>query len=437
MSTLTLRHTGLLAAARAAVLASRGIAASASDALRREQVASLLARVRAEGDAVLYELAQRFDGVQLDSLEVPRERIAAALERVSGPVRAALESAAEHLRLAHLAQRPSEVCVEVAPGITVGRRPDAIGRVGIYAPGGLAAYPSSVLMAAIPARVAGVAEVVLCSPPAANGDGAPSDLVLAAAAIAGVDRVFALGGAGAIAAMAYGTASVPAVDRIVGPGNGWVAEAKRQVAGWVPIDAPAGPSEVLVIADATAGVAGIARELVAQAEHDPEACSLAVLVGRDAGPVRDALAREVASTPRADVVRAALAAQGGVLVAASLDEAIAFANDYAAEHLALHVEDPDAVFARLRSAGAVFLGESSAVAFGDYASGGNHVLPTAGAGRAWSGLSVLEFIRWTSWQRVTPAGAARLAEVTAILADAEGLPAHAAAARAWGASGCA
>lgn len=437
MSTLTLRHTGLLAAARAAVLASRGIAASASDALRREQVASLLARVRAEGDAVLYELAQRFDGVQLDSLEVPRERLAAALERVSGPVRAALESAAEHLRLAHLAQRPSEVCVEVAPGITVGRRPDAIGRVGIYAPGGLAAYPSSVLMAAIPARVAGVAEVVLCSPPAANGDGAPSDLVLAAAAIAGVDRVFALGGAGAIAAMAYGTASVPAVDRIVGPGNGWVAEAKRQVAGWVPIDAPAGPSEVLVIADATAGVAGIARELVAQAEHDPEACSLAVLVGRDAGPVRDALAREVASTPRADVVRAALAAQGGVLVAASLDEAIAFANDYAAEHLALHVEDPDAVFARLRSAGAVFLGESSAVAFGDYASGGNHVLPTAGAGRAWSGLSVLEFIRWTSWQRVTPAGAARLAEVTAILADAEGLPAHAAAARAWGASGCA
>lgn len=437
MSTLTLRHTGLLAAARAAVLASRGIAASASDALRREQVASLLARVRAEGDAVLYELAQRFDGVQLDSLEVPRERLAAALERVSGPVRAALESAAEHLRLAHLAQRPSEVCVEVAPGITVGRRPDAIGRVGIYAPGGLAAYPSSVLMAAIPARVAGVAEVVLCSPPAANGDGAPSDLVLAAAAIAGVDRVFALGGAGAIAAMAYGTASVPAVDRIVGPGNGWVAEAKRQVAGWVPIDAPAGPSEVLVIADATAGVAGIARELVAQAEHDPEACSLAVLVGRDAGPVRDALAREVASTPRADVVRAALAAQGGVLVAASLDAAIAFANDYAAEHLALHVEDPDAVFARLRSAGAVFLGESSAVAFGDYASGGNHVLPTAGAGRAWSGLSVLEFIRWTSWQRVTPAGAARLAEVTAILADAEGLPAHAAAARAWGASGCA
>lgn len=437
MSTLTLRHTGLLAAARAAVLASRGIAASASDALRREQVASLLARVRAEGDAVLYELAQRFDGVQLDSLEVPRERLAAALERVSGPVRAALESAAEHLRLAHLAQRPSEVCVEVAPGITVGRRPDAIGRVGIYAPGGLAAYPSSVLMAAIPARVAGVAEVVLCSPPAANGDGAPSDLVLAAAAIAGVDRVFALGGAGAIAAMAYGTASVPAVDRIVGPGNGWVAEAKRQVAGWVPIDAPAGPSEVLVIADATAGVAGIARELVAQAEHDPEACSLAVLVGRDAGPVRDALAREVASTPRADVVRAALAAQGGVLVAASLDEAIAFANDYAAEHLALHVEDPDAVFARLRGAGAVFLGESSAVAFGDYASGGNHVLPTAGAGRAWSGLSVLEFIRWTSWQRVTPAGAARLAEVTAILADAEGLPAHAAAARAWGASGCA
>ena len=437
MSALTLRYTGSLAGARGAVLASRGISGLGIDAARREQVALLLARVRAEGDPVLYELAERFDRVRLTSLEVPRERIEAALERAPGPVRLALQSAAENLRVAHTAQRPSEVRVEVAPGITVGRRPDAIARVGVYAPGGLAAYPSSVLMAAIPARVAGVGEVVLCSPPSADSDGAPADLVLAAAAIAGVDRVFALGGAGAVAAMAYGTASVPAVDRIVGPGNAWVAEAKRQVAGWVPIDAPAGPSEVLVIADATASIGAIVRELVAQAEHDPEACSLAVLVGLQAEPVLKALAAEVASTPRADVVRAALAAQGGVLLAPSLEEAVAFANDYAAEHLALHVRDADEVLAHVRGAGAVFLGESSAVAFGDYASGGNHVLPTAGAGRAWSGLSVLEFVRWTSWQRVTPAGAASLAEVTALLADAEGLPAHAAAARAWGARGCA
>ncbi len=436
MSTLTLRYTGSLTAARAAVLASRGIAASAIDAARREQVAALLARVRAEGDLALFELAEQFDRVRLTSLEVPRERIVAAREGMSGPLRLALETAAENLRRAHAAQRPSEVRVEVAPGITVGRRPDPIARVGIYAPGGLAAYPSSVLMAAIPARVAGVGEVLLCSPPAEHSDGAPSDLVLAAAAIAGVDRVFALGGAGAIAAMAYGTASVPAVDRIVGPGNAWVAEAKRQVAGWVPIDAPAGPSEVLVIADAAANVAGIVRELVAQAEHDPEACSLAVLVGLDPEPVLQALAAEVASTPRADVVRAALSAQGGVLVAASLDEAIAFANDYAAEHLALHLRDADEVLVRVRGAGAVFLGESSAVAFGDYASGGNHVLPTAGAGRAWSGLSVLEFLRWTSWQRLTPEGAASLADITALLAEAEGLPAHAAAARAWGVSRC-
>ncbi len=276
-------------------------------------------------------------------------------------------------------------------------------------------------------------EVVLCSPPERGGDGAPSDLLLAAAAIARVDRVFALGGAGAIAAMAYGTPSIPAVDRIVGPGNAWVAEAKRQIAGTVPIDAPAGPSEVLIIADAHASVAAIVRELVAQAEHDPDACALAVLVGVDGVELELALHAEVASTPRREVVSAALAAAGGVLVAGSLAEALAFANDYAAEHLVLNVADPEAALAQVRGAGAVFLGESSAVAFGDYASGGNHVLPTAGAARAWSGLSVLEFMRWTSWQQLSPLGAASLATTTATLAEAEGLPAHAASALAWGA----
>ncbi len=431
MSALVLRYTGSLAAARNGVLSTRGVVAGDADTVRHEQVAAILARVRAEGDAALREMAADFDGVSLDSIEVPRARAAAALERVPANVRSALEQATENLRRAHVAQLPREVRVEVAPGVTVGRRPDALARVGIYAPGGRAVYPSSVLMAAVPARVAGVGEVVLCSPPERGGDGAPSDLVLAAAAIAGVDRVFALGGAGAIAAMAYGTATVPAVDRIVGPGNAWVAEAKRQVAGWVPIDSPAGPSEVLVIADASASAASIARELVAQAEHDPEACALAVLVGSDPAEVLAALAAEVAATPRQEVVRAALQQQGGVLVAASLDEAIAFANEYAAEHLALHVSAPDAALARVRGAGAVFLGESSAVAFGDYCSGGNHVLPTAGAGRAWSGLSVLEFMRWTSWQSITPAGAASLAAITATLAEAEGLPAHAASARVW------
>jgi histidinol dehydrogenase len=433
MSGPVLRFTGRLSPRRAEVLATRGAMASAGDAARRAEVSALLARVAAEGDAALLELASRFDGVVLASLEVPRARIEASLTRIPAAVRSALEAAAANLRRAHAAQLPAEVRLEVAPGVTVGRRPDALARVGIYAPGGRAAYPSSVLMAAVPARVAEVGEVVLCSPPERGGDGAPCDLVLAAAAIAGVDRVFALGGAGAIAALAFGTASVPAVDRIVGPGNAWVAEAKRQVAGLVPIDTPAGPSEVLVLADDSASAAGIARELVAQAEHDPEACALAVLVAREAAPVVAALAAQVAATPRRDVVSASLAAAGGVLLADTLEEAIAFANDYAAEHLALYLRDAEAALAATRGAGAVFLGESSAVAFGDYASGGNHVLPTAGAARAWSGLSVLEFLRWTSWQRVTPAGAASLAGITATMAEAEGLPAHAASARAWGA----
>lgn len=431
MSALALRYTGALAAACKSVLATRGIAATDADAARCAQVAEILARVRRDGDPALRELAARFDGVALERIEVPRERILAALQRTPGAVRVALETAAGNLRIAHCAQLPSEVRVEVAPGVTVGRRPDALARVGIYAPGGRAVYPSSVLMAAVPARVAGVSEVVLCSPPERGGDGAPSDLLLAAAAIADVDRVFALGGAGAIAAMAYATKSVPAVDRIVGPGNAWVAEAKRQVARTVPIDAPAGPSEVLVIADSNASAGSIARELVAQAEHDPDACALAVLVRGDALALVAALAAEVAATPRRDVVLASLAAAGGVLVEESLEHAIAFANDYAPEHLVLNVRDPEAALARVRGAGAVFLGESSAVAFGDYASGGNHVLPTSGSARAWSGLSVLEFMRWTSWQKVTPAGAAGLAGITATLAEAEGLPAHAASARAW------
>ncbi|MEO5988927.1 MAG: histidinol dehydrogenase [Candidatus Eisenbacteria bacterium] len=431
MSMLLLRHSGALAKARDAVLATRSGALTAADGERRDEVAAILAWVRDEGDAALRSLTARFDGVALDALEVPRARVLAAAERISPAVRLALEAAAEHLGRAHAAQSPSEVRVEVTPGVTVGRRPDPLARVGIYAPGGRAVYPSSVLMAAVPARVAGVGEVVLCTPAERDGDGTPPDLVLAAAAIAGVHRVFALGGAGAIGAMAYGTASVPRVDRIVGPGNAWVTEAKRQVAGLVPIDAPAGPSEVLVIADDRANAAAVARELVAQAEHDPEARAMAVMVGCDATAVLAALAAEAAATPRHELVGAALAAHGGVLVADSLDEAIAFANAYAAEHLVLNVRDPEAALARTRGAGAVFLGESSAVAFGDYASGGNHVLPTAGAARAWSGLSVLEFMRWTSWQRVTPAGAAALAGITATLAEAEGLPAHAASARAW------
>jgi len=301
------------------------------------QVASILAEVRARGDAALRDLARRFDRVSLESLEVPRAAVRAALDRQPPSLRRAMERSARNVARVHSAFRPQPARVEAEPGVVVERRPDPLARVGVYAPGGRAAYPSSVLMGAIPARVAGVREVVLCSP--AGLDGKPSDPVLAAAAVAEVDRVFALGGAGAIAALAYGTESVPVVDRIVGPGNAWVAEAKCQVASRVPIDAPAGPSELLVLLDSTSDVEAIARELLAQAEHDPEATVVAVaLDDATARQLLDRLETLAPDAARADVIRPALASRGAVLVAGSLDEATAFAERWAPEHLMLAVD---------------------------------------------------------------------------------------------------
>jgi histidinol dehydrogenase len=342
-----------------------------------------------------------------------------------------MERAARNIAAAATADMPTPSECETEPGITVGRRPRPLRRVGVYAPGGRAAYPSSVLMGAVPARVAGVAEVVVCSPPLRNG--LPSDAVLAAAALANVDRVFAIGGAGAIAAMAYGTVSVPRVDRIVGPGNAYVAEAKLQVTGAVAIDAPAGPSELLIVADDSCDANRIALELIAQAEHDPRACSVAVVAGgATAAHLRLAIDDQLARADRADIVRESLAANGGVIEAVSLDAAIAFANAYAPEHLLIATRDDTTVLDRVRTAGTVFLGQSASVAFGDYCTGANHVLPTGGLARCYSGLSVLDFIRWTTYQRVTPRAAASLAPDVATFAEAEGLPGHAAAARAAG-----
>jgi histidinol dehydrogenase len=276
-----------------------------------------------------------------------------------------------------------------------------------------------------------VREIVLCSPPGRD-DGCPSDVVLAAAALAGATRVFALGGAGAIAAMAYGTESVPRVQRIVGPGNAYVAEAKLQLSSVVAIDSPAGPSELLVLADDSADPRVVARELLAQAEHDPRAAVVAVVTGeRLARAVGDALAELLPAQPRAAIASAALAGQGAVLWTDSLSDAIAFANAYAAEHLLLVVAEPDAALATLRNAGTVFVGATASVAFGDYMTGANHVLPTGGLARSYSGLSTLDFVRWTTYQRVSPAAAAGLANDVGVFADAEGLPGHALAARAW------
>ena len=390
----------------------------------------MLRRVRLGGDRALFEMAREYDGVELESLEVPsdiRRRSLASLDR---GVREALERAARNIAAVHSASPPRRVEIETEPGVMVGRRPDPLRRVGIYAPGGRAAYASSVLMAAVPAHVARVSEVVLCSPP--RGDGYPAPVVLAACEIAGVDRVFAVGGAGAIAALAYGTETIPRVDKVVGPGNAYVAEAKLLVSRDVGIDSPAGPSELMIICDASSDSETIAREVVAQAEHDVDACIVVISIGRDAlGGIIDAIAQEIAGSPRSEVVRGALEQNGAILSADVLTEAVSFAIEFAPEHLLLAVSDAESLLPQIRNAGSVFIGEQSSVVFGDYITGGNHVLPTGGLARSYSGLGPLDFVRWTCYQRVSRDAARRLSTDAAILADAEGLPGHARAALRW------
>jgi histidinol dehydrogenase len=395
----------------------------------REAVAAIVRDVRERGDAALRQMASRFDGVELATIEVPRGRWQAALEGLDSGVRTALERAAGNVRRFHEAQRPSDVTLEVEPGVRVSRCWTPLARVGVYAPGGTAAYPSSVLMGVVPARAAGVDDVVVCSPPAEHGE--PPAAVLAACALAGADRVFALGGAGAVAAMAFGTESVPAVDAVVGPGNRWVTEAKRQLAGTVVIDGPAGPSEVLVLADDTADPRLVALEVLAQAEHDPDAACVVVTTSeRVAERCAAELERLLDAAPRAEIARTALRAYGAILLAGSIDEALDFTDRFAAEHLSIMTAEADAQARTVRNAGTVFVGPWASVAFGDYATGANHVLPTAGRARAFSGLGTQHFLRAFTIQEIDEAGAAGLADDVATLADAEGLPAHAQAARA-------
>jgi histidinol dehydrogenase len=412
-------------------------AGSAADPTVRDRTAQILERVRQGGDGAVLALTRALDNVAIESVEVPRTHWTRALNALEPQLRAAMERAARNIQAAHEAFKPRPVEFSPEPGVVVGRRPDPLPRVGIYAPGGKAAYPSSLLMGAIPARVAGVQEVIVCSPPTAKG--VPSDVVCAAAALAGVDRLFAVGGAVAVGAMAFGTRTVPRVARVVGPGNAYVAEAKRQVSGFCGIDSPAGPSELLVIADFTAPPAAIARELLAQAEHDADAAIIAIFVGD--GPqadeqrqrVEEELALQAQRMPRIEVIRKAFATRGALLTAPDYVDAVTFANAWAAEHLTLMVMEPVRadLLAAIRGAGAVFVGEHSAVAFGDYMTGSNHVLPTGGAGTLHSGLSTQDFVRWTSWQTVTQDAAMRLAQDVALFADAEGLPGHAAAARSF------
>jgi len=401
------------------------------DSSIRDRTREIIADVRSRGDAALIALACELDGVSLRDIEVSIAQCRAALDRTPPELRGAMERSAANLAAVARANLPTHSECEPEPGIVTGRRPHPLGRVGVYAPGGRAAYPSSVLMGVVPARVAGVSEIILCSPP--QRDGLPSSVVLAAAALSGVDRVFAVGGAGAIAAMALGTRTIPRVDRIVGPGNAYVAEAKLQVTGAVAIDSPAGPSELLVIADASCDAKRVALELAAQAEHDPRACAVAVVVGREtADAIEAALINAIPSGPTGIAAREALAANGGVFVCETLDDAIDFANAYAPEHLLVATADDVRIVDHIRGAGTMFIGRHTSVAFGDYITGANHVLPTGGLSRAYSGLSVLDFIRWTTYQRVSASAASSIARDVMVFAEAEGLPGHALAARAAG-----
>jgi histidinol dehydrogenase len=389
-------------------------------------VAQILRDVRAGGDQAVLEYARRFDNASARSvaeLEIPLQRGKEALAALPDEAREALQFAHERIRRFHEKQLQPSWGYTEADGTRLGQRVSALERVGLYVPGGKAAYPSSVLMNAVPARVAGVKELIMVSPN-------PNPLVLAAAALASVDRVLALGGAHAVAALAYGIPSLPRVDKIVGPGNVYVAEAKRQVFGEVGIDMVAGPSEILVISDGSTAADWIAMDLFSQAEHDEAAQAILLSPqARHLDEVQAAIERLLPAMPRRETIAASLAGRGALIETRDLDEACALANVIAPEHLELSVEQPEAWLAKLTHAGAVFLGRWSSEAIGDYCAGPNHVLPTAGTARFSSPLGVYDFQKRSSVIAVSRAAAATLGRVSAVLADGEGLAAHARSAR--------
>ena len=387
-------------------------------------VTEIIADVRARGDAALVELTSRFDRLALspDRLAFSADEIAAATAGVSAEDRAALSMAANRIRAYHARQIPEDVQWTDPEGATLGWRWTPVSAAGLYVPGGQASYPSSVLMNAIPARVAGVERLVICVP---TPDGIVNPLVLLAAELAGVDEIYRIGGAQAIAAMAYGTATIRPVDKITGPGNAYVAAAKRHVFGRVGIDMIAGPSEVLIIADAGQNPEWLALDLLAQAEHDADAQS--ILITPDADLARAVMAeveRLLPTLPRVEVAGASWRDYGTVIVTRDLDEAAVLSDRIAPEHLELCVADPEALSARTRHAGAIFLGGWTPEAVGDYVSGPNHVLPTARSARFSSGLSVMDFIKRTTLARLTPAALAEIGPAAVRLAASEGLSAH-------------
>ena len=387
-------------------------------------VADIIQNVRARGDAALYEYCEKFDKAKLTTLQVTAEEIAEARAAVEPDFIRILEMAAENIRQFHSQQVRQSFIVNNTPGIVMGQKVIPVDRAGLYVPGGTAAYPSTVLMDAIPAKIAGVPEVVMVTPPGADGKVNPA--ILAAASVAGVDKIFKLGGAQAVAALAYGTESVPKVDKIVGPGNAFVAEAKKQVFGVVSIDMIAGPSEILIVADGKSDPRCVAADLLSQAEHDRLASAVLVTDSADlAVAVQAELEVQIPLLSRADIARESIDRNGKIIVADTLMAAIDIANELAPEHLELCVDAPFDYLDAIRHAGSIFMGRYTPEALGDYLAGPNHTLPTGGTAKFSSPLSVDDFVKKTQYSYFTRDALDKVARDVAFFAEKEGLTAHA------------
>ena len=387
-------------------------------------VAEILAAVRQEGDAAVLRYCAAFDGMpEGTALEVPAEEMLAACDAVDPALLKVMQEAAENIRAFHKRQLREGFVMSERNGVVLGQKVTPLARVGLYVPGGTASYPSTVLMDCIPAKLAGVPEVIMVTP-AKGGKIAPE--ILAAAAVAGVDRVFRAGGAQAVAALAYGTESIPRADKIVGPGNVYVAEAKRQVFGLVDIDMIAGPSEILILADGSCDARFVAADLLSQAEHDKNASAVLVTPSAAlASAVQAELERQLALLPRAEIARASIENNGKIILVPTLDAGIAIANEIAPEHLEFSVDDPFALLGKVQNAGSIFLGKYCPEALGDYFAGPNHTLPTGGTARFSSPLSVDDFVKRSQFSYYTPEALAAAGKKVARFAQAEGLDAHA------------
>jgi histidinol dehydrogenase len=389
-------------------------------------VKTIVNDVREEGDKALLGYTEKFDKVRLTAskLKVDESEIKEAYKKLKQSQTVALRKAADNIASFHREQLRAKWAMQIAEGVTLGQVTRPLASVGVYVPGGKAAYPSSVLMCVVPAKVAGVEKIVMCSPPGKGGDVNPSLLV--AADIAGVSDVYQVGGAQAIAAMAYGTETVPKVDKIVGPGNVYVTAAKLEVSRDVAIDVPAGPSEVLVIADETGNASFIASDLLAQAEHDPQAWAILLTTSEAlASAVKKEVYGQMKKLSRTEIINSSIQQRGLIVIVNSIEEAIEYSNLIAPEHLQIQTENPAEVLRKIRNAGAIFLGRYSPVAFGDYSSGLNHVLPTAGYAKTYSGLSSLDFVKTMNFLQCSKEGYQKLKETTVAIAEMEGFDAHA------------